>query len=99
MFEVRFSLELIKNKKNKWIRVRSDSNLYYLDFIELGYLIKNNWQVFKSNFPSQEWILVKIDELYRCRNLIAHNSDIGAHEIDVLKINFKSILKQIGTDG
>ena len=90
------STRMEQEKLNKWIRVRSESWIYYLDFIELGYIIKNNWPIFQKYFPSQEWIMVKMDELYKCRNLIAHNSSIGSHEIDVLKINFQSILKQIG---
>jgi hypothetical protein len=81
--------------KNKWLRVRGDSEIYYLDFIDLSFAILNNWQYFKQYFPDQAWIKVKIDELYKCRCLIAHNSDIGGHEIDVIRTNYKSILLQL----
>lgn len=84
-----------QEEKHRWVRVRGDSDMFYLDFVDLGYVIKNNWTYFKEHFPDQAWIQVKIDELYRCRCLIAHNSDIGSHEIDVIKTNFKSILLQI----
>jgi Swt1-like HEPN len=84
-----------EEQKHKWIRIRGDSDIFYLDFIDLAFVIKNNWVHFKRFFPDQAWIQVKIDELYRCRCLIAHNSDIGDHEIDVIKTNYKSILLQL----
>jgi hypothetical protein len=83
--------------KNKWIRVRGDSDIYYLDFNDLSFIIMNNWQHFKEYFPDQAWIRVKIDELYKCRCLIAHNSTIGEHEINVIRTNYKSILLQLST--
>jgi len=82
--------------KNQWISVRGDSELFYLDFKELGTIIQNNWDIFKSYFPDQAWICSKIDELGNCRNLIAHNSIIGEHEKDVIRVNFNSITKQLG---
>lgn len=93
----------IKNRKNQekkdqWIRVRGDSDIFYLDFIDIKFAIVNNWNYFKAVFPDQAWISVKLDELYKCRCLIAHNSDIGSHEIDVIRINYKSILLQICRD-
>lgn len=81
--------------KNQWIRVRGDSDIFYLDFIDIKFMIINNWKYFKAVFPDQPWISVKLDELYKCRCLIAHNSDIGSHEVDVIRINYKSILLQI----
>ncbi len=82
--------------KNQWISVRGDSDLFYLDFKELGTIIQNNWEIFKPYFPDQSWICSKIDELGNCRNLIAHNSIIGEHERDVIRVNFNSILRQLG---
>ncbi len=84
-----------QEEKNQWIRVRGDSDIFYLDFIDIKFLIINNWKYFKAVFPDQSWISVKLDELYKCRCLIAHNSDIGSHEVDVIRINYKSILLQI----
>jgi hypothetical protein len=71
--------------RNQWIRVRGDSELFYLDFTDLGKLILNNWEFFKFYFPDQAWISSKIDELGNCRNLVAHNSLLGEHERDVIK--------------
>lgn len=81
--------------KNKWISLRGSSELFYLDFKDLGDIILNNWEVFKSFFPEQSWISSKIDELGNCRNLVAHNSFLGDHERDVIRVNFNSIVKQL----
>jgi len=80
----------------KWLRIRGDSDLFYLDFGELGAVIQNNWELFKDHFPNQQWILSKIEEIVKCRNLVAHNSYIGSHEKEVIRVYYRSILKQIG---
>lgn len=82
-------------EKNKWLSVRGDSDLYYIDFKDLGELIANNWNIFERYFPGQNWIKQKVDELGNIRNIVAHNSFIGEHEKEMLRINFHTILKQI----
>ena len=84
-----------QEQKNKWLSVRGDPELFYLDFKDLGAIIQNNWDLFAPYFPDQIWILSKINELAECRNLVAHNSVIGDHERDVIRVNFNSILKQL----
>ena len=83
------------NKKNQWISIRGNSELFYLDFKELSTLIVNNWDFFKEYFPDQHWLNVKVDELGNCRNLIAHNSYVSSMERDVIRLNYNQILKQI----
>ena len=84
-------------ERNQWLRIRGDSDIFYLDFDDLGNLIKNNWILFDSNFPSQEWITTKVVELSKCRNLVAHNSYIGKDELDVIRVNFTQLLKQLSS--
>lgn len=84
-----------QEKKNLWIGVRGDSDLFYFDFKDLGILILNNWEIFKIYFPDQAWISSKIDEMGNCRNLVAHNSVLGEHERDVIRIHFRSITMQL----
>jgi len=50
-------------EKNHWVRIRGNSELFYLDFIELGLLIQNNWDLFKEYFPEQSWINSKLNDL------------------------------------
>jgi len=81
--------------KNQWLSVRGDSELFYLDFKDLSDLITNNWSIFKDFFPDQAWISSKINELGNCRNLIAHNSYLGNHERDIIRVNFQSLIRQM----
>ena len=81
--------------KNRWLPLRGYSEIFYLDFKDLGAIIQNNWDLFSSYFPNQSWIITKIDELAECRNLVAHNSYIQSHERDVIRVNYNSILKQL----
>jgi hypothetical protein len=86
------------NRNNKWISLRGNSELFYLDFTELGMIIENNWAIFKKYFPNdkgQQWILSKINDLSDIRNLVAHNSFVGKQEKDLLKSYYNIILKQI----
>lgn len=82
-------------EKNKWLSIRGKVDLFYLDFKDLGQIIRSNWGHFSSFFPDQAWISTKIEELADCRNLVAHNSYIGSHERDVIRVNFNSIIRQI----
>ena len=75
--------------------MRGESNLFYLDFKHLGDIIRNNWEIFEQKFPDQNWIIAKINELAKIRNLVAHNSLVGDDEIDILRTNTRSIMKQI----
>ena len=95
--EVIRGMEIRKKQegKNQWISIRGENPLFYLDFKELGILIINNWELFKNYFPQQAWISTKIEELANCRNLVAHNSYMGKHECDVIRVNFNSIVRQI----
>ncbi|MBI5680943.1 MAG: hypothetical protein HZC47_08625 [Methanobacterium sp.] len=84
-----------KENKNKWLGVRGDSDLFYLDFGDLNKIIVNNWDVFKQYFPDQSWITTKIKEMEDCRHLVAHNSFVDDHGRTVIKTNYISILKQL----
>jgi hypothetical protein len=48
--------------KNEWMSLRGDSNLFYMDFKELGDIIENNWSIFGKYFPTVSWIVSKIDD-------------------------------------
>lgn len=81
--------------KHKWMRIRGNSKIFYLDFADLSSLMVNNWDLFKSYFSDQHWLNVKIDDMAKCRNYVAHNSYIDQLEREVLKTSFSQILRQI----
>lgn len=84
-------------KESKYLPVRGDSDLFYCDFIQLGKIIITNWGVFGQYFPNknEHWLNVMIDELYKIRCLVAHNSFVGDHERNSLKVYYKNITLQL----
>ena len=90
-------LEKKDEAQNKWLPLRGDKDIYYLDFIDLSKLILNNWEYFKKYFPTQSWISTKIEELYKVRCLIAHNSYAGEDEKELVSLYYKQIIKQIAS--
>lgn len=90
----------IRNRKTEegkhiYLPLRGDNDLFYLDLIDLRTVIRNNWPIFEKYFPSQDWIFVRIEDISKCRNFIAHNSYIENDEKMSLITNYKQIIKQI----
>lgn len=83
--------------QNKFLPLRGKSDLFYCDFVQLQQIIINNWEVFKEYFPQQDqhWLRVKIEDMYRVRNLIAHCGYISQEELHMVKSNFRMIFKQL----
>ncbi len=87
--------ERMKNAAaQKWLGVRG-TELFYLDFKDLGAIINNNWELFGKYFPSQDFILPKLNDMAECRNKIAHNSYVNDIERNLMKTYYNVILKQI----
>ncbi|MBB6107684.1 hypothetical protein SAMN05421821_101399 [Mucilaginibacter lappiensis] len=90
-----------KNKNNeaqsRFLPLRGNSDLFYCDFVQLQQIIVHNWEYFKEYFPQQDqhWLRVKIEDMYRVRNLIAHCGYISKEELQMIKSNFKMILRQL----
>ena len=84
-------------KENKYLPVRGDNDLFYCDFIQLGKIIVANWSIFGQYFPerNEHWLNVMINELYKIRCLVAHNSFVGDHERLSLKVYYKNIILQL----
>lgn len=71
------------------------TELFYLDFKDLGAVINNSWDIFKKYFPSQDFISPKLNDMAECRNKIAHNSYVNDIERNLIKTYYNVILKQI----
>lgn len=85
-----------KERQNRWIPLRKDSNLFYLDIEDLGTIIQRNWAIFKTHFPDQHWINTKIQEVSLIRNRIAHNNSfISDTEKKALELYMDQIFHQI----
>lgn len=96
--KIRKGMELRKTQEQekKWLPLRGENDLYYLDFIELSDFIIANWDYFKDDIKDQNWIGVKMKEMYDIRCLIAHNSYISDDNVQLLDVTTKQILAQLG---
>lgn len=82
--------------KNHWHVGRNEQPIYYLDFGDLGNLIVAHWDVFKDFFGKQNWIITRIEEAERSRNVIAHTNLLSAEEGARLELYLRDVLKQLG---
>ncbi len=84
-------------QESKYLPLRGNSDLFYCDFIDLVKIMTGNWTVFAKFFPkkNEHWLNVMVDELYKIRCLVAHNSYVGKDERDALKVYYKNITAQL----
>lgn len=82
-------------EENRWLPVRGQVEIFYLDFGDLGNIIQSNWDSFSHFFPNQNWITQKIGELSSIRNLVAHNSMISKTERGAIRVYYSQIMRQI----
>lgn len=83
-------------EKNQWHVGRNKEAIYYLDFGDLGLLITNHWDVFKDFFDNQTWILARIQDSERTRNVIAHTNLLTSEEGQRLEMYLRDFIRQIG---
>jgi hypothetical protein len=85
-----------KEEKNQWHAGRNKQPIYYLDFGDLGLLITNHWAVFKDFFDNQAWIVSRIQDAERTRNVIAHTNILASEEGLRLEMYLSDFVRQIG---
>lgn len=91
----------IQDKKNKearqkYLPLRGDHDIYYLDLIELIGVIRHVWKdCFEEKFKDQQWIFARIDSLYSIRNRVAHSSSLTSDEFKSVETYCREIIKQI----
>lgn len=82
-------------EKNQWHVGRNKESIYYLDFGHLGLLITNHWDVFKDFFDNQAWVISRIQDAERTRNVIAHTNLLSSEEGARLEMYLRDFLRQI----
>lgn len=85
-----------KEEKNAWHIGRNRQPIYYLDFGDLALLITNHWDVFKDFIDNQAWIVSRIQDAERTRNVIAHTNLLSSEEGQRLEMYLRDLLRQIG---
>ena len=83
-------------EKNQWHTGRNQHPLYYMDFGDLGLLIINHWDIFSDYFPDQAWVVSRVSDCERTRNVIAHTNQLSSEEGARLEMYLRDWIKQIG---
>jgi len=78
-----------KEKTQPWHGKRGHHEIFYSDFGDLKRIIHHNWLDFKDLFPSQSWILQKLDELETPRNILAHHNPVSTRDQERIDLYFK----------
>jgi len=60
-------------KAETWLEGQKQDPLGFVDFGQLGAIIKQNWTDFEDLITSQHWLTQRMDELEKARHFIAHN--------------------------
>ena len=86
-----------KEEKQKWISPRGTKNpLYYLDWGDLVKIIRKNEQHFSTKIPDIKFVELRLEELERLRNIIAHNGLVpDENDIDRIVVHFNDWCNQI----
>lgn len=83
-------------EKNQWHTGRNQHPLFYMDFGDLALLVTNHWTVFVDYFPDQAWVVSRIRDTERTRNVIAHTNELPAEEGARLEMHLRDWIKQVG---
>ena len=83
-------------QKNNWHSGRNEHPIFYLDFGDLGLLIQNHWAEFKDFFDNQTWVLSRVQEAERTRNVIAHTNVLASEEAQRLEMYLRDWIRQVG---
>jgi hypothetical protein len=86
----------IKEDKQPWHGKRGQHEIFYSDFSDLKSIISKNWDDFKTIFPSQQWIIQRLDDLEHPRNIIAHNNPLSEDDKKRIGLYLSDWLKLLG---
>lgn len=86
-----------KEVKQKWISPRGTENpLFYLDWGDLVKIIRKHETFFKNEIPDIKFVELRLDELERLRNIIAHNGLVpDDNDIDRIIVHFNDWCSQL----
>ena len=80
---------------NKWHQTAIGADINHTLFGDLASIIISQWQEFVELFPDQQWVQVRLNELERSRNVIAHGNVLPDSEIERLEQYLGDWLRQV----
>lgn len=84
-----------EEQRNLWHTGRNQHPIYYVDFGDLALLVMNHWPDFKDYFPNQAWIVARIQETEKSRNVIAHTNRLPEEEGARLERHLRDWIAQV----
>jgi len=85
-----------KEQRHKWITPRGVSMLFYVDWGDLVGLIRKYESDFESVIGDLKFIELRMEELERYRNIIAHNGTLESKDdYDQIILSFRQWCKQV----
>ncbi|MGZ5156283.1 MAG: Swt1 family HEPN domain-containing protein [Caldimonas sp.] len=82
-------------QKNQWHTGRNAHPINYVDFGDLSLLVVNNWAEFKDLLPPQSWVVSRLNDAERSRNVIAHTNLLSDEEVVRLEMLVRDWVKQV----
>lgn len=86
-----------RETKNKWLSPRGKSSpLFYIDWGDLVKIIRKFENDFKPFIDEMKFVELRLDELEKVRNIIAHNGVLpSSDDFDRVILHFKDWCKQV----
>lgn len=81
--------------KNNWHAGRHAHPIYYLDFGDLALLIQSHWETFKGLLPTQSWVVSRLNDAEKSRNVIAHTNLLSDEEVVRLEMHVRDWVRQV----
>ena len=85
-----------QEEKNRYHSNRSSNEIGYTMLYNLGQIIIENWNDFSDVIPDQAWLLSRMNDLEKSRNIIMHTGVLPIIEIERIESIARDILRQIG---
>jgi hypothetical protein len=83
-----------KDRIVKAMKERPEQILEYVYYYDLKAIIDKFWNVFKPIFPHKERVLLKLEELEKLRNDIAHNRVLSDHDVKRIEVYYMDLLSK-----
>lgn len=82
-------------EENKWHQTTIGADINHTLFGDLASIIISQWQEFDELFPDQHGVQLRLNELERSRNVIAHGNVLPDSEIERLEQYLRDWLRQV----
>lgn len=82
------------DERNAWHGRRGDHPIYYVDISHYISIIQTRWSDFEDLFPSQSWVIERINEIARSRNVVDHHNPLRKADQDRIRVFFADWCRQ-----